>query len=336
MKSILQVLVFFVAFLYLVPSAVLLCLPKDVKNPEVSSEPYSVYQSSTSYEHIKILDIHTNEVTEYKISDYIVASLMAQIPFGFEDEAILAQAILVNTYAIKRIELEEKSKTPELMGAHISNDISKYLPFYSKEQAEAMYKENYDRAYERFEAIAEIAKGYILCFEGEPITVAFHSISAGKTESALSAWGVGVEYLQSVDSIYDTQIQSFTEEKVITADEIKARLEQNFKEIILSQSPAEWLTIADKSENGYVRELLVGQTGVSISGAQLANAVNLRSPNFTISYSETANAFTFITRGGGHLVGMSQYGANAQAKEGKTASEILTHYFTGTEVLRVE
>ncbi|MEG1550058.1 MAG: stage II sporulation protein D, partial [Ruthenibacterium sp.] len=32
----------------------------------------------------------------------------------------------------------------------------------------------------------------------------------------------------------------------------------------------------------------------------------------------------------GHGVGLSQYGANAMAAEGKTYAEILAHYYPGT------
>ena len=39
-----------------------------------------------------------------------------------------------------------------------------------------------------------------------------------------------------------------------------------------------------------------------------------------------------ISGGGwGHGVGLSQVGAYGMAAEGKTASQILTHYFTGTK-----
>ncbi|MFR4564792.1 SpoIID/LytB domain-containing protein, partial [Anaerotignum sp.] len=39
--------------------------------------------------------------------------------------------------------------------------------------------------------------------------------------------------------------------------------------------------------------------------------------------------------GNGHGVGMSQYGAKGMAEEGKTAEEILEHYYTGTTVQQV-
>lgn len=41
---------------------------------------------------------------------------------------------------------------------------------------------------------------------------------------------------------------------------------------------------------------------------------------------------TFYVTGYGHGVGMSQYGANAMAKEGKSAKAILEHYYTGVEI----
>ena len=42
--------------------------------------------------------------------------------------------------------------------------------------------------------------------------------------------------------------------------------------------------------------------------------------------------YTFIGRGWGHAVGMSQEGAKGMAKAGFTYKEILAHYFAGTKV----
>jgi SpoIID/LytB domain protein len=40
--------------------------------------------------------------------------------------------------------------------------------------------------------------------------------------------------------------------------------------------------------------------------------------------------------GNGHGVGMCQWGANALAKSGWTAAQILAHYYTGTQVTRID
>lgn len=46
--------------------------------------------------------------------------------------------------------------------------------------------------------------------------------------------------------------------------------------------------------------------------------------------------FDFRGSGYGHGVGMSQIGAFGMAREGKTATEILTHYYSGVEVAPVD
>jgi stage II sporulation protein D len=70
--------------------------------------------------------------------------------------------------------------------------------------------------------------------------------------------------------------------------------------------------------------------GVTVSGAALRGALGLRSSSFEVSYGE--ENFTFRVTGYGHGVGMSQYGANALAKEGKTWQEIVNWYYTGVSV----
>ena len=59
---------------------------------------------------------------------------------------------------------------------------------------------------------------------------------------------------------------------------------------------------------------------------------DLNSANFTLSIGEKV---TIRTKGYGHGVGMSQYGARAMALEGAGYEEILKHYYTGVEIEKV-
>ena len=70
--------------------------------------------------------------------------------------------------------------------------------------------------------------------------------------------------------------------------------------------------------------------GKSFSGTQLRSKLGLRSTAFEIAVS--GDKITVTTRGFGHRVGMSQYGAQAMAQEGSSFSDILAHYYTGTEL----
>ncbi len=70
--------------------------------------------------------------------------------------------------------------------------------------------------------------------------------------------------------------------------------------------------------------------GVEVTGGQVRNILGLRSAHFTAA--ATAKGVTFHVTGYGHGVGLSQYGANALAAEGKTFEEILKWYYTGVTV----
>ena len=82
------------------------------------------------------------------------------------------------------------------------------------------------------------------------------------------------------------------------------------------------------ASNGGVVTIPVG--GVEVTGATLRTLFGLRSTVFTVPPDSTA--VTFSVTGYGHGVGMSQYGANAMAKEGKSYEEILKWYYTGVEL----
>ena len=73
--------------------------------------------------------------------------------------------------------------------------------------------------------------------------------------------------------------------------------------------------------------------GVTYEGTQLRQLLGLRSTAFTISVQ--GDNIVIQTRGFGHRVGMSQYGAEAMAREGFGYKEILTHYYQGTQLSTV-
>ena len=70
--------------------------------------------------------------------------------------------------------------------------------------------------------------------------------------------------------------------------------------------------------------------GMDYKGTELRSLLGLRSTVFTVSADAEEIAVT--TKGFGHRVGMSQYGADAMAVSGSTYDQILTHYYTGTEL----
>ena len=65
--------------------------------------------------------------------------------------------------------------------------------------------------------------------------------------------------------------------------------------------------------------------------SQTPSAISLISPRH-VSSSPLPTQNSLSPHGFGHLVGMSQYGANAMAEKGSDYRAILTHYFTDTKL----
>ena len=72
-------------------------------------------------------------------------------------------------------------------------------------------------------------------------------------------------------------------------------------------------------------KLTVG--GVPLKGSDLRTLLSLRSTNFSVSCAN--GTVTVSTKGYGHGVGMSQYGAKLLAEEGKIYRDILSTYYKG-------
>jgi stage II sporulation protein D len=302
---------------------------------EASTAPYVTYNDAkttdTDIDTCKILDCISGEVSELSMRDYIIGSVLAEMPASYHEEALKAQAVAVHTYAVRQREKQLLKPDKELMGAYISNDSSKYQAYFTEEQAKEFYGSDYDKYYEKVAKAVDEVSDKILMYNNEPIVAAFHSISSGKTENAEVIWGNKVDYLVSVDSSLDKKAPDYKEEAVFTSDEIEARLTAADDEITLGNDKAKWLTVLETSNSGTVTKVQAGNE--TLAGTKLRTILNLRSACFTIKYTAKTDSFTITTAGYGHGVGLSQYGANAMAEEGKTYDEILLYYYTGAELV---
>ena len=134
-------------------------------------------------------------------------------------------------------------------------------------------------------------------------------------------------YLQSVESPGE-QAPYNEDTATFTLEEFSARILSQNPEADLSGEPEAWFGSVTATEGGGVETLEIG--GVAFTGKELRSLLGLRSTIFAVSVSE--NEIIFQTRGYGHRVGMSQYGAQAMAQVGSTYQEILLHYYTGVSL----
>ncbi|MBQ1334304.1 MAG: stage II sporulation protein D, partial [Clostridia bacterium] len=98
-------------------------------------------------------------------------------------------------------------------------------------------------------------------------------------------------------------------------------------EAVFGEDRSGWIKDCERSEGGSVLTVSIG--GATLRGTEVRSLFSLKSANFTVTAGDDV---TFEVYGSGHGVGMSQYGANALAKEGYDYRAILARYYTGAEI----
>lgn len=260
------------------------------------------------------LTVINNDATEKMgLEDYITGVVLAEMPASYDSEALKAQAVAARTYAVNKI----RSGAHE--GGAVCTDYACCQAYISPEN----YTGGEENLKKVKEAVSDTA-GEIMTYEGEPITAVFHSMSAGRTTSAESAWGSSVPYLCAVESPLEETEENFVTYVSVPLSEFSEKLKTLSDEYSGTTEIGEIST--DKS--GYVKSAVIG--GVAFTGSDLRTLFNLRSTNFVLSSDGVTALFT--VKGYGHGVGMSQHGANLLAQKGENYREILKNYYTGISI----
>lgn len=279
----------------------------------------------------KILDVSTKNVLSLKEKDYLLSAVLSEITDDTHDEAIKTQAVVTYTYASKMRADEQKNKTEELNGAYFKVDVSKNIGYISEEAAKNKFKSKYKSINNKVKKIIDQIYGISILYNGDYIISSYHAISAGKTESSETVYKTQVPYLIPVDSEFDKQAKNYRAEIILKKDDIINKFKQKFPDIEFNEGDESLIKIENKSESQSVVSAKVGNK--IISGKEIREILSLKSIAFDIENNN--NEYKFITYGIGNGVGLSQYGANEMAKQGKTYTEILNHYYPSTELKRI-
>ncbi|HIZ54709.1 MAG TPA: stage II sporulation protein D [Firmicutes bacterium] len=316
-------------------------LPESSFSQDIPDPPKETEQASGSLPAIdshallyyRVQDHQTGEIHLMSANDYIKGVVAAEMPADFEIEALKAQAVAAHTYAILQKSANDQNPDPALNGADFSTDPTHYQAYLSPEELQEFYGHRYPEISEKIGAAVDAVINQVLVCDGQPIAAAFHAISGGITENAASVWGNEVSYLVPVVSEGDRLSPDYEVSVCFSSEEIRNALLTGYTGITLPDDPAEWLVINSRTASGMVTEVIVGDA--VLSGVELRGLLGLRSANFEITYDAEAEEFCFTTFGYGHGVGMSQYGADYMARQGKSYVEILEHYYTGATLYTI-
>lgn len=249
-------------------------------------------------------------VVSLELEDYVTGVVGAEMPALFNSEALKAQAVIARTYALKA----------NSMGRTLSDNESTQS-YKDNGDLAGIWGSNYSSYYSKIKDAVNSTKGVYLTYNGNYIEAVYHSTSNGRTEDSSNVWGNSYPYLVSVDSVYDNSNPSFSISKSFSYSDISSKLGINVS------SNTEF-NILGYTSGGRVSSISVD--GTEFSGVSFRSMLGLRSADFDIVKNDEGVVIT--TRGYGHGVGMSQYGANGMGKAGYSYSDILLHYYPGVSI----
>ena len=305
-----------------------LVTPKpETAQPEKTDTPGREEEKAVLQDSRSVLQVFDGEKTvEMTMAEYLPGVVRGEMPAVFEMEALKAQAVAERTFIYYHMQGGRKAAHPD---ADVCMDYRCCNAWVSQERAKSNWGDNYEEYNRKILQSVEETDGQVMLYEGEPILAAFHSSSAGVTAKSSDAWVSDRPYLVSVESPEGADsVPNYYSVNTFTPEEFKSKVLAQEPEAKLEGSPAGWVTDLRKNSSNRVESVTIG--GVPIRGTQVRSILGLRSACFTVECTD--DAITFRVTGYGHGVGMSQYGANTLAKEGKTWQEILQWYYRGVSI----
>ena len=275
------------------------------------SESYSYLDNNEEVsKSIKVSVNKNNEVKEIDLEDYIIGVVAGEMPASFEVEALKAQAVTSRTYAIY------KMGNNSVLSSNTDDQV-----YNTIEEMKTKWGSDFSLYYEKIKSAVLETKGIVMNKDNKLFKSFYFAMSNGYTEDSETVFGE--TGLNSVSSPWDNEsLNKFIVSTTFTIDDLKSRLN------IDSISD---INILNRDKTNRVSLVLVNDK--EYTGIEFRKLLNLRSTDFTIEKNN--NEYIITTKGYGHGVGMSQYGANGMAKEKYSYKEILKYYYNDIEFVQL-
>lgn len=257
----------------------------------------------------------------FDLESYLLKILPGQISMDQEEETIKCQAVILRTELIRKMGRSKKIKMTN-------------IPYQAYEDEQYKNKLG-DRAYElmdqkRKKAVKETI-GKVITYQGKLIEPYFHAVSVGMTLDAGEWFGKKIPYLRQRESLSDIESKDYMSVQTISYRRIQDILEEHMKKKITIPQLQKNLRLSAVTKNGYVKQIKAGS--YIIFGEDFAKWLQLASNNFY--FEQYKGNLRIICLGKGNGLGLSQYGADQMAKQGKTYQKILKYYYPKTTVKKL-
>lgn len=263
-------------------------------------------------------------LTEVPLEEYFLGVLALEAPENSEPEMLKAQAVLTRT------------KLWQQKGS--SGDVVFTERYLSAEELRKHWgKEEYEKQYRCLDKAMRETENQVLFYGEEYAWTPFHKSSNGMTRNAQEVFGTEeYPYLTARECPLDKEAEKEIQVVSFPYREVQEMC-RPFLVAVTEEDAKKTYGFADfeivsVDTAGYVKEFRIGET--ICSGDEFRDALSLASSAFSIQDKDGCLQIT--TEGVGHGLGMSQWTAQAMAKEGKGYEEILQYFFGGTELKTVE
>ena len=288
---------------------IILLIPLIVVNEVSKENKFEIIKNS--YVRVKV----NNKILKLQLEEYVEGVVAGEMPASFEIEALKAQAVAARTYVLKKI---DNNKEYDL------DNTTNNQVYLTDEELKTKWNNDYDKYINKIRFAVKSTEGEYLTYNDKIITAFFFSSSNGKTENCEEVFQEKLPYLKSVESFWDKESPSYNGEIKLTLKDFYEKLNINYNEILN-------INIKERTESGNIKTIIIN--GKEFKSTDIRNKLGLRSTDFNITLDK--DIITIKTKGFGHGVGMSQYGANGMAKEGYKYDDILKHYYTNIKIKKI-
>jgi len=272
---------------------------------------------------VKVWLTDQQKLVTLPLEQYVRGVVAAEMPVDFAPEALKAQAVAARTYVVRRIKMGQT--TPE--GADVTDNHQTGQQYATDAKLEQRWGlVDYAQNLSKINQAVNETKGLVALYKGAPIEALFFSTSSGRTENSEDYWENTIPYLRSVESPWDLKSDKYKGRTEMSLAEFSQKL--GLQAVPTAGNLGGMLQPLERTATDHIRKIRVGDN--TLSGRDFRAKLGLRST--LVTWQVTGDKIVFESTGFGHGVGLSQYGANGMAQEGRTAEEILKHYYQGIEL----
>ncbi len=264
-------------------------------------------------------------INSLALEEYLYSVVPLESPASWPSATLQAQAIVARTFALHRM---NQNRPYDVVGSELNQaygGLAAELPPST--------------------AAVNQTRGVVVHFNNALASVSYMSCCGGHTEDAANIWGQAVPYLHGASDPYCTASPDYHWTRQIPWSNVVTA----FKPRLDSIGDVRNINVGEIDSSGRAKDIsLEGVSGsIDIPGIEFRRALGpevvrsllIHSAKLHFLAGDEADAapaqptaVTLAGSGRGHGVGLCQWGAFGMGRAGRSAREILSFYFPGTDI----